>query len=124
MTLLLLVSVAGGLGAVARFALDTWTTRHVRADFPVGTFLINVSGSLLLGLVTGLAMAQLVSEVWQTVLGAGVMGGYTTFSTASVDTVRLIRQRRAAAAALYGVGMLVLSALLAAVGLWCGLNVG
>jgi CrcB protein len=124
MTLLLLVSVTGGLGAVARFALDSWTRRHLGPDYPFGTFLVNASGALLLGLVTGLALAQLVSEVWQTVLGVGLMGGYTTFSTASVETVRLLRERRWAAATVHGVGMLVLSVLLAGAGLWLGLAVG
>jgi CrcB protein len=119
-TLLLLVSVAGGLGAVARFVLDTWTARLLRRDYPFGIFFVNASGSLLLGLITGLTLAHLVPEVWQTVLGVGLLGGYTTFSTASVDTVRLLHQRRWAAAAVNGPGLLALSVLLAAVGLWLG----
>ena len=124
MTLLLLVSVAGGLGAVARFSLDTWTRRRLRADYPVGTLVINLSGSLLLGLVAGLVLARLVSPLGQTVLGVGLLGGYTTFSAASLETVRLLQDRRWAAAALHGLGMLVLSVLLAAAGLWLGLRAG
>ena len=122
MILLLLVSVAGGLGAVARFSLDTWTRRRLRPHYPVGTFVINLSGSLLLGLVAGLVLARMASPLWQTVLGVGVLGGYTTFSAASVETVRLLQERRWAAAVLHGLGMLVLSVLLAAAGLWLGLQ--
>ncbi len=121
MTALLLVSVFGGLGAVARFVLDGVIRARFSTRYPLGTTVINVTGSLLLGLVTGLALGQTLSEHWHLVLGAGFLGGYTTFSTASFETVRLVRERRGAAALVNGLGMLVGSAAVAAAGLWVGL---
>ena len=117
----LLVCVAGGLGAVARFVLDGVVSSRTRARYPVGTTAINLSGSLLLGVVLGLALGQVISERWQIVLGAGFLGGYTTFSTASVDTVRLLQAHRWGAAVANAFGMLLASLLLAAAGLWVGL---
>jgi fluoride exporter len=117
---LLLVSAAGGVGAVARYLLDTLVSR-LTTRWPLGTFLINVSGSLLLGLVTGLAAGPLPVRL-HLVLGTGFLGGYTTFSTASVDTVRLLQERRRLSALVYAVGMLALASALATVGLWLGLR--
>ena len=93
------------------------TTRSaVCARWPWGTALINVSGSLLLGLLTGLGTRGLPSDA-VLVLGTGLLGGWTTFSTASVETVRLLQQGRAAASLGYGLGVLVLSIAAALLGL-------
>jgi CrcB protein len=119
---LLLVSAAGGLGAVARFLLDEAVKATTGARYPYGTLLVNVTGSLLLGLVSGLALSHVVPEGWHLILGTGFLGGYTTFSTASFETLRLLQERRWLAAALHGVGMVVLSVLVAAAGLWLGLR--
>lgn len=121
MITLLLVSAAGGVGAVARFVLDSLIRARIAWRYPVGTSVINVSGSLLLGLVTGLALAHLVSEPWHLVLGTGFLGGYTTFSAASFETVRLLQERRLLAATANALAMLVVSVLVAAAGLWLGL---
>jgi CrcB protein len=61
-------------------------------------------------------------EGWHLILGTGFLGGYTTFSTASFETLRLLQERRWLVAALHGVGMVVLSVLVAAAGLWLGLR--
>lgn len=111
------LAFAGGLGAVARFVLDGLVKSRIRSPYPVGTLLINVTGSLLLGFVTGLALAHLVAPEWQLVLGTGFLGGYTTFSTASFETVRLLQTRRPGLAALNGLGMLALAVAAAAAGL-------
>jgi len=116
------VALAGGLGAAARFVLDGVVRARTaqRASFPSGTFLINATGSLLLGLVVGLTSAHLLPETLHAVVGAGFLGGYTTFSTASFETVRLLQERRLGAAALNGIGMLAICVLLAAAGLVLG----
>jgi CrcB protein len=119
----LLLSLAGGLGAACRLLVDGVVRSRVKASYPIGTMLINVTGSLLLGLLTGLAIGGLVAEEWRTVLGTGFLGGYTTFSTASFETVRLIGERRFAAALSNGLGMLILSTLAAGLGLWIGTSV-
>lgn len=118
--LVLAVAVAGGLGAVARLVLDGAIRSRVRVNIPLGTTVINVTGSFLLGLVTGLALAHGLPAEWRAVLGTGFLGGYTTFSTASFETVRLAQQRRYRAAAFNGVGMLLLALAAAGLGLWLG----
>lgn len=118
--LVLAVAVAGGLGAVARLVLDGVTRSLVRVNFPLGTTVINVTGSFLLGLVTGLALANGLPAEWRAILGTGFLGGYTTFSTASYETVRLAQQRRYRAALFNGVGMLLLALAAAGLGLWLG----
>lgn len=122
MTVLLVVAVglAGGVGAVARLMLDGLLRARVRVAFPLGTTVINVTGSFLLGLVTGLALVHGLPPEWRAVLGTGFLGGYTTFSTASYETVRLAQQRRYRAALMNGVGMLVLALAAAGLGLWLG----
>lgn len=120
--LFIAIAVAGGLGAAARFVLDGVVRARTgsRTTFPVGTFLINASGSLLLGLVVGLTTAQLLPETLHAIVGAGFLGGYTTFSTASFETVRLLQERRLGAATLNGLGMLVVCVVLATAGLILG----
>lgn len=115
--IVLLVGLAGGLGAVARFSLDSWITARWHAPVPVGTLVINVSGSLLLGLLTGWAIHSDGGAVLA-VLGTGLLGGYTTFSTASVEAARLARSGRGAAAMLHALLMVMLGLCSAFVGLW------
>ncbi|WP_104130494.1 CrcB family protein [Cryobacterium sp. N21] len=118
------IAAAGGVGASARLFLDGFVRTRLGGAFPYGTTIINVSGSLLLGLVTGLAMNLLLTLEWSLVLGVGLLGGYTTFSTASFETVRLAQAHRYLAVLVNGVGMLAASVLAAALGLWAGLALG
>ncbi|WP_417564017.1 fluoride efflux transporter CrcB [Microbacterium sp.] len=111
------VALAGGVGAACRMVLDGVVKARVRMPFPLGTTVINVTGSFLLGVVTGLAAGL---GPWAAVLGTGLLGGYTTFSTASYETVRLAQARRWRAAAANGFGMFVLALLAAGLGLWVG----
>ena len=120
---LLLVAVAGGLGAAARFVVDgAVRARTPGAAFPWATVVVNVSGSLLIGLVTGVLLgagdpAHL--EPWRLGVATGFCGGYTTFSTAMVETVRLARsgRRRLAVANALGTLTLTLTAVVAGLGL-------
>ena len=120
--IVLWVALAGGVGAVARFVLDGLVRSRLASWFPVGTVVVNVTGSFVLGLVTGLALAHVVPEEMRLVVGTGFCGGYTTFSTASFETVRLVEQRRVGAALLNGVGTLVVTVCVAGLGLWLGLR--
>lgn len=122
MTPLLFValSLAGGIGAATRLALDGIVKTRVGDRYPWGTTVINVTGSLLLGLITGLALTGLVPEAWRLVLGTGFLGGYTTFSTASLETVRLLAEGRRLASLANSLGMLVLGVAAAGAGLWLG----
>lgn len=120
----LLICLAGGLGAALRYALDAAVTPRIRAPFPVATMIINLSGSLLLGLLTGVVVTAGLPREWLLVLGGGLLGGYTTFSTASVEAVRLLRSRRVVAFAVYGPGVAVLAVAAAALGVGLGVAIG
>lgn len=114
------IAVAGGFGAALRMLLDGLIKARLTGAMPWGTILINVSGSLALGFLTGLAVGQLLPENWHLIIGTGFLGGYTTFSTASVETVRLAQERRWAASAANALGTLVLATAAAGLGLWLG----
>lgn len=86
------VGGAGAVGAVGRFALDGAVRARVVGRFPVGTAVVNLSGSLLLGVLTGLVMFHGAPGRLTLVAGTGFCGGYTTFSTATFETVRLAQQ--------------------------------
>ncbi|WP_333893244.1 fluoride efflux transporter CrcB [Mycolicibacterium gadium] len=113
----ILTFLAGASGAVTRFLLDAWTKQRWQSSFPLGTVVINITGSLFLGVLAGMVLFHDQSSSWQTVLGTGFCGGYTTFSTASFETVRLIQQRRRGLALLNALVSLVLSVAACALGL-------
>ncbi|MCT1515698.1 fluoride efflux transporter FluC [Dietzia cercidiphylli] len=121
-------ALGGAGGSALRYAVDVAVTRRWRGVFPLATFLINVSGSLLLGLVLGLvAVNSTVGHssaagpgVAATLVGTGVLGGYTTFSTASFDAVRLAREGRRLMAVAYAVGTMLVAVAAALLGLWLG----
>ncbi|WP_150307061.1 fluoride efflux transporter FluC [Planctomonas psychrotolerans] len=114
------IAVAGGLGAACRLFVDALVRSRIRTRFPVGTLLINVTGSFLLGLVVTAVIGQALPAGWGLVLGTGLLGGYTTFSTASVETVRLMTDRRYGLALGSSVGMLIAGMGAGALGLWLG----
>ncbi len=118
--LFLVLSLAGGMGAALRFLLDGVIRARFTSSLPLGTLVINVSGSFVLGLITALATTGVVDPMLQAVIGIGLLGGYTTFSTASVETVRLAQSGRVGAALVNGVGMLMLAVAAALAGLWVG----
>ena len=118
---LLLIGIAGALGAGARFGVAEWIARHWRGQFPIATLLINVSGAFALGLLLGASRAGTHSAAeLRLVLGTGFLGGYTTFSALCFETFASTRGGRPHAIWLYAGGTLVLGALAAAVGIALG----
>jgi len=115
--LILGLALAGAVGAPARYLLDGYVQRRARGALPLGTLMINVSGSLVLGLLTGLALYHAFPATPKTVLGTGFCGAYTTFSTFAYETVRLAEERELRGAFRYLVASLVLPALAAAAGM-------
>ena len=113
----LLLGAAGGVGAVVRYLLDTAVSARVRASLPLATIGINVTGSFLLGLVAGLVLRGVADPAVQAVIGTGFLGGYTTFSTASYQSVSLALSGRWGAAVVNGVGTLAASLAAALAGL-------
>lgn len=118
--IVLAVALTGGLGAVTRFVVDgVLRARFPRAAVPVGTMVINLTGAFALGVITGL-VAHGTTAVLATVAGTGFLGGYTTFSTASLESARLVADRRWLAAFVAAAGMLVAAVALAAAGFALG----
>lgn len=115
------VAVAGGLGAVTRYLLDLVIGRPGRPPYPLGTLLINLSGSALLGLLAGAVATGRMPAEALVIFGSGLLGGYTTFSSASQESVELFRERRPLAGLVHTVGMLVGAVSAAALGLAIGL---
>ena len=117
--LAVLVGLAAGLGALARYVADAVIQHQHDSVFPFGTLSVNVSGSLLLGLCTGLAAHHGLPAGAAVVLSAGLCAGYTTWSTFSYETIALAETGALLAAA--GNVVLSLAAGLAAAGAGFGL---
>lgn len=107
-------ALAGGIGAALRYLVDLSVARLAGRRFPWGIFLVNLSGSFALGVVTAALPDQ------TTLLGAGLLGGYTTFSTAMLDTVALWRDGERPASAFNAIATLLLGLLAAGLGLALG----
>jgi CrcB protein len=87
----LAIALAGALGALARYGLDGWIAHRATGAFPWGTFAINVTGSLALGLLFTLFTERLTVDAWvRSSVTIGFLGAYTTFSTLSLETYRLL----------------------------------
>jgi len=94
-----LVALAGAVGAPLRYAVDTLVSGRTDGSFPLGTMVVNVSGALVLGVLTGLVMYHGLAREPKVVLGTGLVGAYTTFSTFSVETLALFEAGEARAGA-------------------------
>jgi CrcB protein len=112
------IALAGGAGALARFLVDAAVRTRWAPDFPWATLFINVSGSLLLGVLTGLVLFRGEPTNLRLIFGTGLCGGYTTFSTASFETVRLLQRGSIAVALGNASGTLTLTVGAGALGLW------
>ena len=104
---LLLVVLGGGIGAGGRYLLGGWLHGQLGNGFPWGTFAVNALGSLLIGLVFGLAQAKSISPGTTLFLAVGVLGGFTTFSAFSYETMRLLANGNASASILNVAGQFV-----------------
>jgi CrcB protein len=88
---LLAVGIGGFLGAIARYGVGLGVARLWSGDFPLATFLINVSGSFVLGLFSTLAAERMpMDPAWRLLVATGFVGAYTTFSTFEYETHRLV----------------------------------
>ncbi|HZQ11801.1 MAG TPA: fluoride efflux transporter CrcB [Pseudolabrys sp.] len=114
----LIVFVGGGLGAALRHGFNLAFARLIGTAFPYATLWENVSGSLVMGLLVAyFAFKSGIPQHWQLFLTTGILGGYTTFSTFSLDVALLYERGEIGLAALY----VLLSAVLSIGGLFAGL---
>jgi fluoride exporter len=112
------VAVGSAVGGMARFALATLVQQRAGPNFPLGTLVVNITGSFLLGFLLRYALAtDAVSPEVRALLTTGFCGGYTTFSTFTYDTVILIEDGGSARAGLY----VLLSVGLSLLGAWLGI---
>jgi fluoride exporter len=114
------VALGGATGAAARFAVAQWMGGRWGWTFPWGTFTVNVTGSLAIGLVMMLLVTRGADPMYRLLLVTGFLGGYTTFSAFSFEALTLLEARRWDAAALYVIGSVVLGLLATALGLGLG----
>lgn len=113
-----LLIVGGGVGAAARYLLDGAVMKGRTGAFPLGILVVNASGSFLLGLLTGLGSA--IAPAWVSIIGVGMLGGFTTFSTVSAESVLLAQRGRRDWAWLNLLGTLVVCIVAAALGVLIG----
>jgi CrcB protein len=111
------VTLGAGIGAVTRYVTDQVISHRARGRFPYGTFLINVTGSLLLGLLTGLSVHHGLTRTPTLIIGVGFTGGYTTLSTWAWESLSLAEIGALRAATLNVFGSFAVGALAAAAGL-------
>ena len=115
--LILGIALAGAVGAPVRYVLDGYVQARESGKLPLGTLVVNITGSLVLGFLTGLVLYHAFPATPKTILGTGFCGAYTTFSTFAYETVRLAEEREYSAALRNVVASLLFPALAAAAGL-------
>lgn len=109
----LFAGIGAAIGAVLRYETTAWIKKHTTGSFPLATFLINLAGAFVLGLLAG----RLVSASSLYLLfGTGICGGFTTFSTFSYETVILLREKKIVTALIYQLFSLALGVLSVAAG--------
>jgi CrcB protein len=106
----ILVFIGGGLGSTLRYFVNVVIPRLLGADFPYHTFIINITGSTVMGLIAGyFAFRGDASQSWRLFLMTGILGGYTTFSAYSLDAAVLYERGAIGLALVYVVGSVVFS---------------
>lgn len=119
--LVLGVFVAGALGAMARYTIDGFIQQRWHGPFPMGTFAINVSGSLVLGGITGYFVAHAAAPAdFKVIVGTGFVGAYTTFSTLTYESLRLLLDKARLELVLNLVGSVIVGLVVAGVGIFIG----
>jgi len=117
----LLIGIGGGLGSILRFWLGSYIGSRMGTRFPYGTFVINITGSFLIGLVFALLTVRTQwSPNWRYLIPIGFIGGYTTFSTFEFETMRLVQNGQMLMATLN----VTLSVAVGFVGVWAGMVAG
>lgn len=120
MTKTLLVFLGSGIGGAARYGVNVWSLKAFGAHFPAGTFIVNIVGGLVMGLIAGW-LAFRAEAAWtqelRLFLTTGILGGFTTFSAFSLDAVVLAERGDYGLAALYVVASVVLAVAALAIGL-------
>ncbi len=118
-----LVAVGGAIGAVARYSMVLWATRMFGAGFPVGTMLVNIMGSFVMGMVAVVFLHKAHHPVITPLVMTGILGGFTTFSAFSLDALALFEKGKIASAGFYVFGSVGLSIIALFLGLICARSI-
>ncbi len=117
MRLILIIGIGGFIGAVSRYLLSLFIQQKLLSTFPFGTFSVNIIGCFLIGVVYALSERGNVGVEWRLFLATGILGGFTTFSSFSNETVSMLRDAQYGYAFLYVSG----SVLLGILATFCGI---
>jgi len=116
---LLLVGLGGCFGSMARYAVSYAVNKHWTNHFPLGTFLINIIGCFIIGLLFGLSSRnQAFQGDWWLILATGFCGGFTTFSSFALENTELMRMQQSMTALIYTLLSIVLGIILCRTGIW------
>jgi fluoride exporter len=117
----LFVALGGAIGSAARYLVGGWFAARFGAAFPYGTFVVNVTGSFIVGLFLAYAQERVsLSPYWRLFFAVGFVGGYTTFSTYEYESVRLLQDGEMLLAAVYLIGSVVTGGVAAIAGIALG----
>lgn len=116
----LVVGVGGFLGAIARYIVATYIGSRYGVRFPYGTFVINISGSFLIGFIVALLARTTASQYWRYLIPIGFIGAYTTFSTFEYETLRAVQDGQLTT----GLLNVALSVVVGFVAVWAGAAIG
>ncbi len=116
---LLLVALGGGLGVMLRYLVGQWSVVALGAGFPAGTWIVNIAGSLAIGLLAGwLATRGPAAEPLRLLLGVGLLGGFTTFSAFSLDLSIMINRGDFGLAGAYAISSVAGGIIAVMAGIW------
>lgn len=115
---ILLIALGGGIGSVARYLCQRWIGITYPHAFPFGTFAVNITGCLLIGIFWGLSFRSFAeNESWKLFLMTGLCGGFTTFSAFSLEGIGLLKEQRIGLFFLYTGASLILCLLATYIGM-------
>ncbi len=116
----MLVGIGGALGSILRYLMGTSINKFYHGHFPMGTFVVNIIGCILIGLITAIIIKQnIINSDLKMLLIVGFCGGFTTFSTFSQENIQLINSGHFSILALN----IIASVSLGVLGVWAGLNI-
>lgn len=114
---ILLVGIGGFFGSIARYGVKILTDKYLYSNFPFGTFLVNILGCFIIGLLFGMVQRQQLDNTSWLIVATGFCGAFTTFSTFALETNVLMADRQSVMAMGYVLASLVLGILLCRVGI-------
>ena len=120
MKLLLAVGVGSFIGGTSRYLLSQFIQTRSTIPFPFATLTVNIIGCLLIGVVFGLSTKGGITPEWRLFLATGILGGFTTFSAFSYETVHMLQNGQTSSAMAYVLASVLLGLLATFLGFWLG----